>query len=583
MTGRSFLLLAVLAALALLQHRAVGAAVDGVIVVRGNKLYNAKSGERFFIKGMTYEYAVSDDYYDKYSKAVIAENLAGLKYNTLRLYNINPTSSYKKFMNDMADLGVYVMVSASPDNDAYYGKYRYSTITKKLSCSGKVSSGDGAKTVDQTETCYPALLLEYGKKIIQNFAQYDNTLGVVVANEIMQADLTAGSCVKAYVSDLKNWMTVNGKKIRILPLAYAAADSSNDKVSNADDYHVIKIQGLLCGDKMTNGLMAESIDIYLINEYRWCVDSTFAEAYQRYIDMAQGIPIVVAFGEYGCKTSSAKARDWGMIPYMYQEPSKTKEFTAVWSGGLAYSYGEAKLASDSLFPMFTGGSTDFLSTPSSKSTTDYTNLKAMFAKYSGYTDNAAWTDTTICTWKPTVETKTQSTNTAATKYGWIVSSCSSSNLKISSSDSWTCSSREGVVCTDSGDTCDVTLSSSVGTTQEKICGTYEVTSGGGTCDTTSDCGGNGQCKESNGTKSCSCLSCYTGTDCSVKDISTCASLSSSKSAPQTIFAGVGVFLAVMAVVFIALGVAAAKKKADTDRLAQQVKAGGDTQTSTAAL
>lgn len=583
MTGRSLLLLAVLAAVALLQHMTAGAAVDGVIIVRGNKLYNAKSGERFFIKGLTYEYAVSDDYYDKYSKAVIEENLAGLKYNTLRLYNINPGSSYKKFMNDMAALGVYVMVSASPDNDAYYGKYRYSTITKKLSCSGKVSTGDGAKTVDQTETCYPALLLEYGKKIIQNFAQYDNTLGVVVANEIMQADLTAASCVKAYVADLKNWMSVNGKKIRLLPLAYAAADSSNDDVSNADDYHVMKVQGLLCGDKMTNGMMAESIDIYLINEYRWCPDSTFAEAYQRYIDMAQGIPVVVAFGEYGCKTSSASPRDWGMVPYMYQEPSKTKEFTAVWSGGLAYSYGEAKLAKDSLFPMFTGGSTDFLSTPSSKASTDFTNLKAQFAKYSGYKDDAEWTDSTKCSWKPSVETKTQSTNKLATKYGWIVSSCSASNLKIASTDSWTCSSREGVVCTDDGGKCDVALKGTVGTTQEDICGSYEVTSGGGTCESTSDCGGNGQCKESNGTMSCSCLSCYTGTDCSVKDITSCATLSSSDTAPQKIFVGIGVFLGVMAVVFIALGVAAAKKKSETDRLAQQVKAGGSTQTTDASL
>ncbi|EEY65895.1 glycoside hydrolase, putative [Phytophthora infestans T30-4] len=557
MTGRSLLLLAVLAAVALLQHMTAGAAVDGVIIVRGNKLYNAKSGERFFIKGLTYEYAVSDDYYDKYSKAVIEENLAGLKYNTLRLYNINPGSSYKKFMNDMAALGVYVMVSASPDNDAYYGKYRYSTITKKLSCSGKVSTGDGAKTVDQTETCYPALLLEYGKKIIQNFAQYDNTLGVVVANEIMQADLTAASCVKAYVADLKNWMSVNGKKIRLLPLAYAAADSSNDDVSNADDYHVMKVQGLLCGDKMTNGMMAESIDIYLINEYRWCPDSTFAEAYQRYIDMAQGIPVVVAFGEYGCKTSSASPRDWGMVPYMYQEPSKTKEFTAVWSGGLAYSYGEAKLAKDSLFPMFTGGSTDFLSTPSSKASTDFTNLKAQFAKYSGYKDDAEWTDST--------------------------NSCSASNLKIASTDSWTCSSREGVVCTDDGGKCDVALKGTVGTTQEDICGSYEVTSGGGTCESTSDCGGNGQCKESNGTMSCSCLSCYTGTDCSVKDITSCATLSSSDTAPQKIFVGIGVFLGVMAVVFIALGVAAAKKKSETDRFAQQVKAGGSTQTTDASL
>ncbi|KAF4323684.1 hypothetical protein BBO99_00001464 [Phytophthora kernoviae] len=580
MTGRSGMLLAVLAFLvAMLESTMASTAVDGVIIVRGNKMYNEKTGERFFIKGLTYEYAVSDDYYDKYSKAAISEHLSGLDYNTLRLYNINPTSSYKKFMNDMAKLGVYVLVSASPDNDEYYGKYRYSTITKKLSCSGAVSSKSGAKTVDQTETCYPALLLEYGKKIIQNFAQYDNTLGVVVANEIMQADLTAASCVKAYVSDLKNWMTVNGKKLRLLPLAYAAADSSNDVLADADDYHVVKVMGLLCGDKMSKGMMLESIDIYLINEYRWCPDSTFAEAYQRYITMAQGIPIVVAFGEYGCKTTSAAPRDWGMIPYMYQEPSKTKEFTEVWSGGLAYSYGEAKLATDSLFPMFTGGDTDFLGTPSSKSTTDYTNLKAQFAKYSAYSDPADWTDTTKCTWAPTLATKAQSSNKLATEHGWVVSSCSSDYLKLEKTDSWTCSSREGVVCTDSGDTCDVKISDAIGTTQEKICGSYEVTSGGGTCESTSDCGGNGQCKESNGTMSCSCLSCYTGSDCSVKDITSCATLSSSASAPKTIFLGVGAFLGVMVVVFVALAVAAAKRKSETERLAQQVRAGGgNTQT-----
>ncbi|KAI9907291.1 hypothetical protein PsorP6_004172 [Peronosclerospora sorghi] len=583
MLGRSYVLLALLASLAFLQHLVDAASVDGVIIVRGNKLYHASTGERFFIKGLTYEYAVSDEYYDKYSKATIAENLAGLQYNTLRLYNINPDSSYKNFMDDMAKLGVYVMVSASPDNDAYYGKYRYSTITKKLSCSGKVTTTDGAKTVDQTETCYPALLLEYGKKIIENFAQYDNTLGVVVANEIMQEDLTAASCVKAYVADLKNWMKVNGKKLRILPLAYAAADSSNDKITNADDYHVLKVQGLLCGDKMSNGMMTQSIDIYLINEYRWCPGSTFAEAYQRYINMAQGIPIVVAFGEYGCKTSSSTPRDWGMVPYLYDDPSKTYKFSMVWSGGLAYSYGEAKLGTDSLFPMFTGGSTDFLSEPSSKPTTDYKNLKAQFAKYSGYKDDAKWTDKTKCTWQPTLETKTQASNKMATEHGWIARSCSADYLKIKSSDSWTCSSREGVVCTDTGSTCDVAIKGRIGTTQEDICGSYEVTSGGGTCESTTDCGGNGQCKESNGSMSCSCLSCYTGSDCSVKDISLCATLSSSESAPRMIFIGVGAFLGVMLVVFITLGIAAAKRNAETNRLAQQLKSGGNSETTASTL
>lgn len=115
---------------------------------------------------MTYEYAVSDTYYNKYSKKVIAENLKGLDFNTLRVYNINPDESYKDFMTDMAALGVYVLVSASPDNDEYFGKYRYSTITKALGPDGEVTtSKDGTKTVDQTKTCYPALLLEYGKKV----------------------------------------------------------------------------------------------------------------------------------------------------------------------------------------------------------------------------------------------------------------------------------------------------------------------------------------------------------------------------------------------------------------------------------
>jgi hypothetical protein len=34
---------------------ASGSAVDGVILVRGNKMYNAKTGARFFIKGVREE------------------------------------------------------------------------------------------------------------------------------------------------------------------------------------------------------------------------------------------------------------------------------------------------------------------------------------------------------------------------------------------------------------------------------------------------------------------------------------------------------------------------------------------------
>lgn len=58
MTGGRFALRALTAVAALIgsaltmPHVAEAAAVDGVIMVRGNKMYNAKTSERFFIKGV---------------------------------------------------------------------------------------------------------------------------------------------------------------------------------------------------------------------------------------------------------------------------------------------------------------------------------------------------------------------------------------------------------------------------------------------------------------------------------------------------------------------------------------------------
>ncbi|TMW60613.1 hypothetical protein Poli38472_000655 [Pythium oligandrum] len=550
-------------------------ASNGAIIVRGNKMYNEKTGERFLMKGMTYEYAVSDKYYAKYSKETIATNLKGLKFNTLRVYNINPEESYKEFMTDMEKLGVYVLVAASPDNSEYFGKYRYAPIRKDLGPDGPVT---GKGQTDNGETCYPSLLLEYGKKIAKNFAQYDNTLGIILANEIMQTDLTAGACVKQYAADLKNWMRANGKKMRMIPLAYAAADSAynNPKVSKTvlqpEEYHVVKIQGLLCGDKMSDGFMTKSIDMYLINEYRWCEGVDYDATYKFFLELVKGLPIVVGFGEYGCHEPPTKARTWPMVPYLLQEPSKTKGFTNVFSGGLAYSYGEAKLDKGSAFPMFSGGSLDPLEEPSSKASTDYTNLKSQFDKYSPFKETAKWTDSTKCKWAPEVEESISSTNKRATKSGWIVDSCSSDVLKLADTDSWVAKSREGIVCNDDGSKCDVAITSALGTTQEDICGgDFVIEAGGGKCSTSSDCGSNGQCLTVNGEKQCICLSCYTGVDCSLKDTATCSKLSSSKDAPKIIFTAVGAFLVAMLVTFVAIGVVAQKKKKAMDKLGDQVK------------
>ncbi len=173
----------------------------------------------------------------------------------------------------------------------------------------------------------------------------------------MQFDLTPASCVKMYTADLKNWMRVNVKKMRLLPLAYAAADgafvqgSTKTQLLTSDKYTAIKIQGLLCGDKMENGLMRQSIDIYLLNEYRWCRPTDWP-AYQQIMEMARGVPIVIALGEMGCTVSPP--RTWDMVPYLFGDKATSKGFTDAFSGGIAYTFGDPKTVTDKTFSLFTG-------------------------------------------------------------------------------------------------------------------------------------------------------------------------------------------------------------------------------------
>lgn len=578
----------------------VDARDTGVIMVRGNKLYDSITGERFFIKGMTYEYAVSNDEYDEKSKEVIAKSLKGLKFNSLRVYNINPDKSYDHFMNDMAKMGVYVMVAASPDNAPYFDKYRYGTLRKDLGPNG------------DSETCYPAILLEYGKKIARNFAQFNNTLGIIIANEIMQETITAAACVKQYVADLKNWMRANGDKMRTIPVAFAAADSAfyvpsseRDNVDeaqykdlqNADEYNILKLQGLLCGDKMVDGVMQESIDMYLINEYRWCSKAKF-DVYERFLNLAQGIPIVMGFGEYGCKHPDEPPREWNMVEYLYGKPSTTKQFTEVFSGGYAYSYGQANLAPDATFPMFTGGSQSIFGQPSNKPTEDYQNLKQQFDKHIPFVEKAEWDTKDKCSWVPSLKTKVHSSNKRVGDNGWVIDNCRDPVLLVKKSDTWITPTRNNAICDDEGNACPVKVTKRVGTTDEELCNRQmEIETGGKTCDSKSDCSGNGRCKEVNGNPTCVCEKCYTGRDCSIlSDESGCKakdpakpgdaatpgvdkpdapsadSLSSNNSAPTVIFLITGSILLVVMAVFVVLFVIARKRREEIERRGQQLQA-----------
>nr|AIG55862.1 secreted protein [Achlya hypogyna] len=479
------------------------------IIVRGNYMYNSETGDRFFMRGMTYEYDVSDDNYATKSKAAIARAVTDFNgtLNVLRIYNVNPEKSYKDFMTDMEAEGIYVMASASPSNDAYFGSYRYSTITKNL-------AADSSPT-----NCYPSYLLNFGKRIAQAFSQYNNTLGLVMANEVMQASLRPAACVKQYVADLKNWMRAKSTNMRVLPLAYAAADSSysgekGDPAASsppaADEYAVVKIQGLLCGDSMVDGVMMQSIDIYLINEYRWCNSNNFGNSYQRLLNLAKGVPIVMGLGEYGCDLVSP--RTFEMVPYLFDDSATSKGFTDVYSGGFAYSFGEATLPKGSKFPLFTGGDSAINGMPGTTPTESYANILKQFkANPTAGFAKAAWQPTDKCAWTPSIPTTVDASNKRAAS-GWILSTCDA--VKVISTDTWITPSREGMICNDQGGTCDVKVPAVAAgiPTQKSICNRADnVTMGGSTCVTKGDCKNNAAC--TNG--KCVCKGCFSGPTCGI--------------------------------------------------------------------
>ena len=116
-----------------------GTAAAAPIVIQGNMLFNAGTGERFFAKGIAYNPRNGNvgqvlgekkpeckagtpkfpplAYYGDPSADEMADQfteylplIKNLGANTIRLYNIDPEKSHRKFMEKAASLGIYVLV-----------------------------------------------------------------------------------------------------------------------------------------------------------------------------------------------------------------------------------------------------------------------------------------------------------------------------------------------------------------------------------------------------------------------------------------------------------------------------------------
>lgn len=317
------------------------------IIVGGNMLWDSVTGERFYVKGIAYGYAVEDSYENFWKPAM--DHITELGFNTVRVYTTDPNidvdqfhvtgNTYDKFMAYAESKGLYVIVPLTPASTA---TWQYCVLNR-----GATPSGDNGG-------CYPWCLLTYGENVVTTFSKYPNTLMFTIGNEVMNTDVTwpAGPCVKGYIADVKRFMKKCHNNLRYVPLMYAAADNGMPDV-DADDSDLLKAEYFTCGEEETR------VDVFGVNIYRWCSnETTFASSgYSHLTQKLLNIPAPVILSEFGCAEYYYVApapdrafkgqRQWHQLNSIFGH-----DMSDVVSGAVAYSYG---VEGGPDFAFFTGG------------------------------------------------------------------------------------------------------------------------------------------------------------------------------------------------------------------------------------
>jgi hypothetical protein len=151
------------------------------------------------------------------------------------------------------------------------------------------------------------------------FAQYDNTLLYMAANEVINSDNTtfAAPYVKAVIRDLKAYIKARG--YRPIPVGYSAADVESNRFQMASY--------LNCGPD------AVRADFHSWNDYSWCDPSSFqTSGWDKKVEKMTGYSIPLFLSEYGCNTNT---RQFEEVKSLY-----STDMTGVFSGGLVYEYSQ---------------------------------------------------------------------------------------------------------------------------------------------------------------------------------------------------------------------------------------------------
>ncbi|KAI6133406.1 carbohydrate-binding module family 43 protein/Glycoside hydrolase family 72 protein [Pisolithus croceorrhizus] len=277
----------------------------------GRYLYTA-DGNRFYIKGVAYQQQgtiVADasnptlepsTYIDSLANGTSCQRdlpyLQQLGVNAIRAYSVDSSLNHDSCMELFSNAGIYAIIDLS------------------LPLNGSIDSSSPAWTTN---------LLDLYLETVNAFAKYDNVLAFNVGNEVVtQSNETAAATfVKAAARDVKAYL--NSIKSSAL-IGYAAIDG--------DASWIVPLANYLSCDPSGSNSGATAIDLYGLNNYEWCGDSSFEAAYAGTEGSFAGYNVPAYFSEFGCITAGTP-RPWTEVGAIF-----SSEMSPDWSGGIAFSY-----------------------------------------------------------------------------------------------------------------------------------------------------------------------------------------------------------------------------------------------------
>lgn len=310
----------------------------------GRYLYTA-DGNRFYIKGVAYQeqgaviatannpFLEPSTFIDSLANSTSCERdlpyLKQLNVNAVRIYSVNSSLNHDDCMNNLSSAGIYTIIDLS------------------LPVNGSINRDEPTWTT--------ALLDQYIETIV-TFSKYDNVLAYNVGNEVVIAPnaTAAAAYVKAAARDIKAYLASTSSSALV---GYASIDGDSDWKDPLANY-------LSC-DPSGKDSGSTAIDLYGLNNYEWCGDAD-PSVYDGTNGDFAGYNIPAYFSEYGCVTSPPRL--WTEVQALLSAP-----MTAIWSGGVAFSYFPASSAAGQ-FGMVTINPNNTVTVSS-----DFTRLQEQYA------------------------------------------------------------------------------------------------------------------------------------------------------------------------------------------------------------